>query len=213
MDKNIIFDYLYDKDNNKFIPENDDSGNIEYKLVLNKKTTKKKDNMIAQLLWRMNEGNDQYGVYEANYIIGVYDDGKFSEIREKELNNSINILKSVVKKANSKIIKINRYIFPENKLVAHIIIRKDNKNKNIPEYNFVLLGPTDVGKSTIMSRLTYGQKDNGDGFSRKLILRHVHEKISGNTSCCKYDTIGFEGSKYHHLLLSTIYIGYFFQVR
>ena len=39
------------------------------------------------------------------------------------------------------------------------------------------------------------QKDDGKGFSRKLVLRHTHEKNSGDTSSIKYDTIGFLDKK------------------
>jgi translation elongation factor EF-1alpha len=77
--------------------------------------------------------------------------------------------------------------------MTHVVIRKDHKERNVPESNVMILGPSGVGKSSLMGRLTYGQKDDGNGFSRKLVLRHVHEKTSGNTSCLKYDTIGFAG--------------------
>ena len=188
-----IIDLLYLPDEGKLLPESDRTGNIEYKLRLDKKGDEKRDNMVSQMLFRLNEGRNQYGRYEANYILGVHDNGMFSDLPERILINSANILRGIAKKANSKIVSEKTYIFPGHKLMTHMVIRKDHKERNVPESNVMILGPSDVGKSSLMGRLTYGQKDDGNGFSRKLVLRHVHEKTSGNTSSPKYDTIGFAG--------------------
>lgn len=188
-----IIDLLYLPAEGKFLPESDRTGNIEYKLRLDKKGDEKRDNMVSQMLFRLNEGRNQYGRYEANYILGVHDNGTFSDLSEQILANSANILRGIAKKANSKVVSEKTYVFPGNKLMTHVVIRKDHKERNVPESNVMILGPSGVGKSSLMGRLTYGQKDDGNGFSRKLVLRHVHEKTSGNTSCPKYDTIGFAG--------------------
>src|SRR5436190_11039917 len=87
-----IIDLLYLPLEGKLIPEPDKKGNIEYKLRLDKKDTKKRDNMISQMLWRMNEGRNLYGKYEANYILGIHDDGTFSNMTEHELITTMNIL-------------------------------------------------------------------------------------------------------------------------
>jgi GTPase len=192
--RNII-DLLYLPTEGKLIPESDKKGNIEYKLRLDKKDMEKRDKMVSQLLWRMNEGYNLYGKYEAHYILGIHDDGTFSNMTEQDLQLSTNILKNITKKANSKIINEKIYVFPVNKMITHIIIRKDYKEKNVPESNIMIMGASSVGKSSLMGRLTYGQKDDGNGFTRKLVLRHRHEKISGTTSQPKYDTIGFTKEK------------------
>lgn len=191
--KNLVLDRLYQPESHKLQPEPDKSGNIEYKLRLDKKDLIKKDNMISQMLWRLNEGRNQYGRYEAHYILGIKDDGNFSDITEIELNKSLGILKGIAKKANAKVIMDKTYVFYGNKTISHAIIRKDHRDRNIPETNIMIMGPNFVGKSSLMSRLTYGQKDDGNGFARKLVLRHSHEKTTGNTSSIKYDTIGFSG--------------------
>lgn len=191
--KNLVLDKLYIVEHHKLQPEPDKSGNIEYKLRLDKKDMIKKDNMVSQMLWRLNEGRNQYGRYEAHYILGIKDDGNFSDITEIELNKSLGILKGVAKKANAKIIMDKTYVFYGNKVIIHAIIKKDHRERNIPETNIMIMGPNYVGKSSLMSRLTYGQKDDGNGFARKLVLRHSHEKTTGNTSSTKYDTIGFSG--------------------
>lgn len=194
MEKNIIFDVLYLREQDKLIPEPDKSGNIEYKLRLDKKDVAKRDNMVSQMLWRMNEGRNLTGRYEAHYILGVHDDGSFSNMDEQSLLTTTNILRGVAKKANAKIVSEKTYVFQGNKMIVHALVRRNQQDKKIPESNVIIMGPTDAGKSSLMSRLTYGQRDNGKGFSRKLVLRHAHEKSSGETSCSKYDTIGFSKS-------------------
>jgi GTPase len=192
--KNIhsIIDFLYIPSEGKLIPESD-QGNIEYKLRLDKKGLTSRENMVSQMLYRMNEGRNKYGRYEANYIIGISDDGSFSDLPEQILINSVSILKGGVKKANAKIVSEKTYVFPGNKMIIHIVIRKDHKERCVNETNMMIFGPSGIGKSSIMGRLTHGQKDDGNGFTRKLVLRHAHEKTSGATSCLKYDTIGFAG--------------------
>ncbi len=191
--KNLVTDILYQPEIHKLLAECDKFGNIEYKLRLDKKDLTKKENMVSQMLWRLNEGRNQYGKYEAHYILGILDDGNFSDITENELNTTLNILKSIAKKANAKIVSDKTYVFQANKMIIHAIVRKDHKNLHVPETNLMIMGPVNVGKSSLMSRLCHGQKDDGNGFSRKLVLRHIHEKTSGNTSSTKYDTIGFSG--------------------
>ena len=192
-DTNLVLDILYCPTEHKLIREPEKS-NIEYKYILDKKDTERKDNMVSQMLWRMNEGRNQYGRYEAHYILGIKDDGHFSDITEKQLNKTTNIFKSICKKANAKIFSEKTYVFPGNKLITHLVIRKQQSDRRIPESNILIMGPHDSGKTSLMGRLTYGQNDDGNGFSRKLVLRHAHEKISGITSSPKYDIIGFAGS-------------------
>ena len=187
-----IIDILYIPSEGKLIPESD-QGNIEYKLRLDKKGLLSRENMVSQMLYRMNEGRNKYGRYEANYIIGISDDGSFSDLPEQILINSVNILKGGVKKANAKIVSEKTYVFTGNKMIIHVVIRKDHKERCINETNIMILGPSGIGKSSLMGRLTHGQRDDGKGFTRKLVLRHAHEKTSGTTSCLKYDTIGFAG--------------------
>jgi GTPase len=194
-DVDLVLDKLYIHDQNKLIPEQDESGNIEYKLRLDTKDHERKENMIAQLMWRINEGRNMYGKNEAHYILGIKDDGSFSsDINEKILTRSICILRGIAKKAGTTIVKEKMYVFPGNNIISHIHIKKDDKDRNLPETNIIIMGPNNVGKSSLMGNLTYEQKDDGKGFSRKLVLRHMHEKSSGTTSATKIDTIGFSGS-------------------
>lgn len=187
----IIVYGLMDIEGNKLLPESDKTGNIEYKWRLDKKDLSKLDNMVAQMIRRMDEGKRIYGTHEANYIIGVMDDGRLTDCDENMLNKSLNILHHVSTLANAVIIhkKIHNFV---NNIFMHVIVQKKNIIVQRPESDIMIMGPYDSGKSSMMGRLVHGQCDNGNGFCRKLILRHVHEKESGNTSSLAYDTIGFK---------------------
>lgn len=181
-------------DENKFIPESDQVGNIEYKWRLDKKELSKLDNMVAQMIRRMDEGKRLYGRHEANYIIGVMDDGSFTDCNESLLKQSMKVLNYVTQLACAEIIHTKIHYF-NGKMINHVIVQKKNTFIQRPENDIMILGPYDSGKSTMMGHLVHGQKDDGKGFCRKLILRHVHEKESGNTSSLAYDTIGFKNRK------------------
>lgn len=185
-----FIDAQYDKLNNRLVPEIEE-GNIEYKLRLDKKGEKELNRMISQLLWRMNEGRNKYGIYEAHYILGIMDDGEFSDISTDDLVIQRNVFESILKKANAFVVDEKMYTFPQNKNICHLVVRKKNNDRQIRESNWCMFGLSGSCKTSIMGRLIHGQKDDGKGFSRKLVLLHDHEKINGITSSMKYDTIGF----------------------
>ena len=58
--KNLVTDILYQSETHQLLAESDKTGNIEYKLRLDKKDLTKKENMVSQMLWRLNEGRNQY---------------------------------------------------------------------------------------------------------------------------------------------------------
>ena len=50
------------------------------------------------------------------------------------------------------------------------------------ECTIAVCGPVDAGKSSLIGVLTSGELDDGDGSSRKKILKHQHERETGRTS-------------------------------
>lgn len=197
----LVKDYLYCEKEHKLIPEPDKVGNIEYKLRLDLKDSLSLENMESQMEWRMREGMRLYGVYEANYILGIYDSGTFSDMTKKCLDKSIPLLNKIIKRINSRMVGNTLHTFKHEidegdneRYIRHVIVRKDYTERHVPEINLMLLGPSNVGKTSLMGHMTYEQVDDGNGHSRKLILRHLHERNTGNTSSCTYDTIGFKGN-------------------
>lgn len=55
-----------------------------------------------------------------------------------------------------------------------------------------IIGPTTSGKSTLLGTLTNGTLDNGRGSSRINLLRHRHERASGQTSSVAQELVGYK---------------------
>lgn len=60
------------------------------------------------------------------------------------------------------------------------------------EVRVAVCGDAGSGKSTLISVLSKGELDNGNGQSRNSVLRHVHEVQSGHTSSLTSELIGFD---------------------
>lgn len=193
-DYDLVYDKLYLEDENKFIPESEEN-NIEYKLRIDLKSKESMENMISQMLYRMNVGKNLFGEYIAHYIMGIMDDGNFPtkelKIKRKTFKKMFVIFQNLCDKANCDIIDFKEYVFPNNHQILYFKIQKVHQIESLKEFNMILYGPTGVGKSSLMSRLCYGQIDDGKGFSRKLVLKHPHEQYSGSTKSNTYDCFGF----------------------
>ena len=115
-----IFSKIYDISENKFISE-DNEGNIEYKWRLDKKNELGIKKILTQMLWRLNEGYEKYGTYEAYYLIGVYDNGNLGNLTEEEIDENINIFKYVLENGNIKLLcEKKEYINGSYIYLAHI---------------------------------------------------------------------------------------------
>ena len=188
-----IINKLLRDDKSGLIEENDD-GNIEYKWKLDSKTELTLKKLTSQLLWRLNEGKELYGTYEAHYILGIFDNGNLGMLSLDELNITIDIFKSVIEKVyveitNSVIEKIN------NSYIYCATIRYKPIDKKINEINIMFCGAEQVGKSSIISHLCYSNRDNGNGGIRDYVMTHEHEKIMGQTMCINKQIIGIKNDK------------------
>ena len=186
-------------------PENE-LDNIEYKLTLDSKIDQNKNGiplrrMESQMKWRMSVGNELTGIFEAHYILGIDDDGKAGCLSDEELERTYEIFQLVVKRADAIIIskeiitlkvKINGILTNANIICSSI--QKSNNNK-IKEISVFMVGNTNSGKSTLMSFLTFGQYDDGNGNVRRYVSRYEHEKISGITSSIRREIVGIKKGK------------------
>lgn len=181
-------DKLYDFNTNSFPRENQD-GNIEYKWRLDTKTNLGINKLVSQLLWRLSEGKELTGNYEAYYIIGVLDDGRMGELSQDDLDKSVKIFKTVIEKANLDIIS-EEYKQYNTSNVYMTFVKRKTQNKFIEEMNIIFVGDTQSGKTSIISNLCYDMIDNSNGLSRNLIFKHEHEKKTGITTSIKKEIIG-----------------------
>ena len=179
---NILKDLLERPD--KFIRENED-GMIEYKLRLDLKDQFQLKKFTSQLLWRLNEGLNLFSKEIAVYVIGVYDDGTPGNIPIDIIENSVRVLQIILTKINASI-QEHKYILIENSNIYMGLIRLNPKNLKISELNVMFCGDTSSGKSSIIANLCNDVLDSGSGSIRNYVLKHPHEKISGQTtSICK----------------------------
>ena len=186
-----LFHTLINETKTNLIPENDD-GYIEYKWRLDTKTESSIKKLVTQLLWRLNEGKEQLGIYEAHYVLGVFDNGNFGELSKDELDETKKVFLQVVNKANAEIIYVEEHTF-ENSNILYLIIHQKPYEKNFEEINIMICGDEQVGKSTLISYLLYSKPDNG--YLRELIMIHEHEKINGTTSSVRKQILGIKNNK------------------
>jgi GTPase len=195
------FDSLIQYDNNLITPvklrEEIDDDNIEYKLRLDGKSVLdhnlRKKQLISQMNFRMDSGKYLTGKRIAHYILGVHDDGTFGNLTKEELDNTITIFEKLVENCNATILLCERKEIREHNLAYIIIVKTDSKK--IKEINVAFVGPSQHGKTTTISNLVYNINDDGNGYSRKLVLKHEHEKKTGITSCIKKEIIGLKNGK------------------
>jgi signal recognition particle receptor subunit beta len=187
-----LFNSIFDSVNKIFIKEND-NGNIEYKWRLDYKTDMSIKKLVSQMLWRLNEGKEIYGIYEAHYLLGVYDNGNLGELTKEQLDTNIDIFYKIINKANAEVVH-NEYHLINGSNIYYCIIRTQASNKKINEINIIVCGSEQVGKTTFISYLCNSNIDDGNGLIREYIMNHEHEKISGNTTSIRKQIIGIKNN-------------------
>jgi len=64
------------------------------------------------------------------------------------------------------------------------------------EIRVAILGNVDSGKSTLVSTITYKEKDDGRGSAREKVFKHKHEKETGRTSSISFRYVRISDEKY-----------------
>jgi len=156
------------------LPHEVEYGNIEYKLKVTTNDSNRIDQLASQMKWRINEGNG-----EANYYLGVDDDGSISGINSDDYLKSYNNLLLICKMINVKILQIEK---KSNEGKIYYKIKIVNTYENITSKNVMFIGEQGSGKSTIIGNLFKNIKDDGNGKSKQYVFNHKHEIFSGVTS-------------------------------
>ena len=178
--------------NIEIIEENEES-NIEYKLRLDAKNHIGLQKLKSQMNWRLDVGKELYNKKEAHYVLGINDNGTLGKIKEECINKTFEVFSNIVNDINATIVYSDKKQFGLY-YVIYAVIHKLEKYK-LNELHIAFVGPSQHGKTTTISHIVNGQKDNGNGFARNLILRHEHEKLSGNTSSIKKEIVGIKNNK------------------
>lgn len=176
------------------LPPENETGKIEYKLKISTNCKSRRETLQTQLRRRLSNGESINGVPEAIYFIGINDNGKLGNEKLKSINKSIENLKELVNliKAKIKNIKIKKI---NKSYIAKIVIIGFNNTNKTDEYRVAFIGPSGVGKSTIIANLTYGINDL-NGSARKCVLNYEHEKKTGITSSISQEISGIKNNCY-----------------
>ena len=182
----------------------DDEGYVEYKLRLDNIDKGKLNRLITQMKYRLNEGKIITGKFITYYFLGIDDDGIVGNISKDILNKTIDILKEIIIKSNAEIQYLEILPINPDAYIAALCIRKRFNDQYINEYRIAMLGASFHGKTTCVSYLTYGSKDNGNGSGRMAIFKHSHEQNTGITSSIKHDIFGFRKNSIYNYKLSPL---------
>lgn len=173
----------------RFLTEESDYGNVEYKLTLLHKDqdTDRLEELASQMRFRLYEGQG-----EALYYIGVNDDGVPVGLPPEELDNSVNVLRMVADRAKAKV-RILRQNEGNDGLVAEVLVLSEKNPSELPvDIRIATVGNVDSGKSTLLGVLLKGDLDDGRGSARARVFRYLHELESGRTSSISTRVIGFD---------------------
>jgi len=165
-------------------PENDE-GNIEYKLKLLDLSSFRIERLATQMRYRCDEGGS-----ECIYNLGVEDDGTMSGITDEEYAITLQCLTRAATKNSYSIFNLTKTPVSKNHNIYEILIRENNQNSYI-DIKIAIAGNVDAGKSTLLSVLTNGKKDNGRGSARLSVFNFPHEVATGRTSSIGHQILGY----------------------
>lgn len=157
-----------------------EEGNIEYKRYLVNLDKDRLNQLVTQMNWRLNEGNNT-----AIYYLGVDDDGSPYNMSYTEREESINNINKMVSINSAEIITMESIYI--NSLKFTIKRKSSISLKYIKEIRIVLLGPTNSGKTTFLSNIILNRVD-GNTEARIYMMNHKHELETRKTSSfnCHY---------------------------
>lgn len=136
---------------------------------------------------------------QAIYRIGVTDDGACVGLNERQANLSLRTFHSMARQLNASVKLLNEITVKvksrgkiHQRTAYELSVKASDKNESLPELRVALLGATNSGKSSLMSLLTQGVLDNGNGLARSALgFRFRHELISGHTSSVLREIYGY----------------------
>jgi GTPase len=169
-----------------------EEGNIEYKRYLSELSNERLEQYVSQMIWRVKEG-----LGEAIYYLGVEDNGTFYNWSSIEKKQTLERFKNIVKTAKMKIIKVLKVYYKINEKENNylkIVIRE--QLDEIIEKKILLLGDTQIGKTTFVANLIHSKIDEDKKEARMYLFTHKHEILSKQTSSYSYNYIIYNNIKW-----------------
>jgi GTPase len=166
-----------------------EDGNVEYKLKILCKDNKRKEELISQMAYRLNEGGG-----ECTYILGISDHGEPLGITRDDYKVSLDNIEYFAQQNDALIINISEKTLEHNdkkNCIYEILIREQLENKHI-DIKVAVAGNVDSGKSSLIGVLVNGKNDNGRGAARTSVFNFPHEMKSGRTSSIAHHILGYD---------------------
>lgn len=199
-----------------FLAEEKDTGNVEYKLTLQFKTTHACDKMVTQMRYRMNEGNGL-----CKYYIGVADNGAVVGISAHEYQICYDILTNIANENNYTIEEKEQIVVDKphdnQERNIHVFWIREKQTFDLQDIKVACAGNVDSGKCFAhntqirladgrikkVQDIVIGDKVHGDDGTTRL----VKQTTSGNGNLytiTPLDGLPFTINKNHILCFRTI---------
>jgi GTPase len=196
-------------------PEQEDGSNVEYKWKLHERDPVLAASLVrfqhycSQLAWRLSCGPSA-DHNECRYLLGVDDSGKVVGCSVLDLDRSLGVLQQMCRVVRADIILVDRIdlfqyplhpsfgvdsnVIHSSKFACEVVIHRgrssavpSNALKKVRRRCVVVVGPTQVGKSTLVGTLGARMLDVPAGTNRLRLMKHRHELISGRTTSTSVD--------------------------
>lgn len=167
--------------NNEQLPPEEETGNVEYKLLLHNHQPDRLEHYLSQLKWRLAEHR------HCTYMIGVEDNGSIVGTRRAVFDETITVLREMVKRASGELV-VKEYEVSTGRWCAECEVTC-GVDSGEADRKVLVAGKAGTGKSTLIGVLQSRKADNGRGSSRISTLRHRHELLSGVTQSRSYHYI------------------------
>ncbi|WP_277553388.1 GTPBP1 family GTP-binding protein [Halobaculum limi] len=172
-----------------------EGGNIEFKTRLTRAVhlaEGRMESLAAQLRHRVLSGDG-----EAQYVIGVTDDGGIAGIAPAEFSESMDVLSLLAEEADAHIHEVETWAAgsdeAEGGLVGIATVREGAAFEADDDHIVVgTAGHVDHGKSTLVGTLVTGQADDGEGGTRSYLDVQPHEMERGLSADLSYGVYGFD---------------------
>ncbi|GAA0311213.1 GTPBP1 family GTP-binding protein [Halarchaeum salinum] len=169
-----------------------EGGHVEFKERLTREVhlaEGRLESLAAQLRHRILSGDG-----EAQYVVGVTDDGGIAGIDPDAFSETLDVLSLLAEEASAHIDDVQTWGTEGAGLVGVATIR-DGGTLSADDDHVIIgtAGHVDHGKSTLVGSLVTGRADDGDGDTRSFLDVQPHEVERGLSADLSYGVYGFDG--------------------
>jgi elongation factor 1-alpha len=147
------------------------------------------ESLAAQLRHRVLTGDG-----EAEYVLGVTDDGGIAGVPREVFSETMDVLSLLAEEAGAHIEDVQTWGTDDGGLVGVATVMDGSALTPGDDHIIVgTAGHVDHGKSTLVGSLVTGDPDDGDGGTRGFLDVQPHEVERGLSADLSYGVYGFDG--------------------